>query len=58
MGMRCENYLCLYEENGGCILREIELDVQGQCKQCIYLDIAETELQRAKAEQRNHLFLE
>ncbi len=46
--MKCENYFCIYENKGICILDIIELDIQGQCKECIYVSIEENELQYLK----------
>ncbi len=46
--MKCENYLCIYEEQGDCLLQRIELDVQGQCKECIYIDVPPRELRELK----------
>lgn len=51
--MRCENYFCIYQENGLCILDDIELDIQGQCKDCTYLDFDEIELQKLKQLKRD-----
>lgn len=53
--MKCENYLCIYEENEVCTLNNIELDVQGQCKECIYIKISERELQQLKQQTKNDL---
>ena len=34
--MKCENYFCVYQDNGKCILDEINIDIMGQCDSCIY----------------------
>ncbi|MBR3300231.1 MAG: hypothetical protein IKI68_01975 [Clostridia bacterium] len=39
MSMKCENYFCIYEENGACILEEISLNISGTCEECIYPSI-------------------
>ena len=49
--MLCENYFCLFYENEKCGLDEIELDVCGNCKSCIYLDFKEEELNRKRKAQ-------
>lgn len=46
--MNCENYFCIYQEKGCCTLENIELDILGQCKECIYVDIDEEELKKKK----------
>ena len=37
--MQCENIFCIYFENDACILNEISLDIQGNCRDCIYIDL-------------------
>ena len=34
--MKCENYFCIYEENGSCTLEEISLSISGTCEALIY----------------------
>lgn len=46
--MKCENIFCVYESQGTCILEEIELDILGQCSQCIYATIDDETLKLAK----------
>ena len=46
--MKCENYFCIYEDNGKCILDKIELDVMGQCTECIYVNLESDVLKEAK----------
>lgn len=46
--MKCENIFCIYERNGKCILKKVELDIIGQCRECIYLNISDEELKRLK----------
>lgn len=50
--MKCENYLCIYEKSGDCLLKSIELDVMGQCKECIYISIEEENLDKLKTKNR------
>ena len=41
--MRCENLFCIYwSKENICILDEIELDIQGRCNSCIYVDLEES----------------
>ena len=51
MKMLCENYFCLYYENEECMLDEIELDICGCCKSCIYVNIPKSEINKRKREQ-------
>lgn len=37
--MKCENLYCIYEQNGKCILDEIEINSVGMCSECILLPI-------------------
>ncbi|MBQ9355592.1 MAG: hypothetical protein IJT84_07950 [Clostridia bacterium] len=46
--MKCENYFCIYETNGNCILKEISLDVNGICEECIYPSISQELLEKEK----------
>jgi len=39
--MKCENIFCVYQKNDECILEEIELDILGQCRECIYIDLSD-----------------
>ncbi len=48
--MLCENLFCIYYSDGVCRLNEIELDIQGNCKYCIYVKISEKELQKKRDE--------
>ena len=56
--MKCENYFCVYQENGTCILNNIELDIQGLCKDCTYPDFDENELQNLKLRKRDEFSLQ
>ena len=46
--MNFENYFCIYQNNGRCMLENIELDIMGQCKECIYIEINKQTLQQLK----------
>lgn len=48
--MQCENKFCLYQEDGECQVSEIELDISGMCKTCVYVDITEKQLSKMKDE--------
>ncbi len=50
--MRCENKFCIYWNENECILDDISLDVQGNCEDCIYVNIDEENL---KAERQRSL---
>ncbi len=42
--MKCENKFCIYFSDNECILEEVELDIQGSCTKCIYINLSEKEL--------------
>lgn len=46
--MECENSLCIYQQNGKCIVENITINSLGMCSVCIYPDIDKTTLTRAK----------
>lgn len=48
VSVKCENGFCVYEYEGSCLLDHIELDSQGQCKECVYIHIEKEDLQKAK----------
>ncbi len=48
--MLCENKFCLYQENRECGVSEIELDISGLCKICIYVNITDKQLSKIKDE--------
>ena len=52
--MRCENCFCIYQENGKCVLDEINIDITGQCDSCIYVDIPKSDLENIKNTQRRN----
>lgn len=51
--MKCENVYCLYNNEDFCILNDksLELDIQGKCVSCIYVNIDSDELKRLKNKQ-------
>ncbi len=53
--MNCENYFCLYQNDGQCTLDSIEIDINGSCATCIYVDIQEDELRSLKQKQLDSL---
>ncbi|MBQ3548153.1 MAG: hypothetical protein IJA44_06750 [Clostridia bacterium] len=44
----CENEFCIYQKQGNCILESVQLDIQGNCVDCIYIDIDEDTLSNLK----------
>ena len=36
MILTCENYFCIYQKNGTCVLDSVNIDSQGLCENCIY----------------------
>lgn len=50
--MKCENRFCIYENEGFGLLECIELDTQGQCKECICINIEEDKLKELKRQGR------
>ncbi len=51
-----KNLFCIYQKNSHCILEDIELDIEGQCKECIYPDIDLEKLQFLKNKKLGMLF--
>ena len=37
--LSCQNEFCIYQKQGTCILDRIELDMRGNCVDCIWLNI-------------------
>jgi hypothetical protein len=46
--MYCENFLCIYQSQGQCILDEIRLDGLGMCTECIYPNFEQEILNQMK----------
>lgn len=50
--MICENVYCIYNRDDSCIFGDdVQLDIQGKCTSCIYVEIQPDELSRLKDEQ-------
>ena len=47
-GLSCENEFCIYQKQGKCILENIQLDIQGNCTDCTYINIEEDTLNNLK----------
>ena len=43
--MLCKNVFCIYWEEDNCILGETSLDIQGNCENCIYVEIEDSRLE-------------
>ena len=48
MRLSCENEFCIYQSEGMWILENIQLDIQGNCTDCIYVNVNETVLNNLK----------
>ena len=48
--LSCENKFCIYQKQGKCILKRVQLDIQGNCLDCIYINIEEKILKILKCE--------
>ena len=46
--MKSENIFCVYQKNNECILEEIELDILGQCRECIYINLPNDIIEQQK----------
>lgn len=57
MAIYCENCFCIYCEDNYCILKNISLNIQGSCKECIYIPILEKECDLLKKRLRK-IYLE
>ena len=44
----CENEFCIYQQQGHCILSNIELNTFGACDSCIYVNIDSKQLKTEK----------
>ena len=54
--LSCENEFCIYQKQGHCILNSVNLDIQGNCLECIYVDIDEETLNNMKEKKLKDLF--
>ncbi len=46
--LKCENSLCIYQENGACALDSVTLDEGGRCGDCILVNIDKQTLESEK----------
>lgn len=46
--LTCENEFCIYQKKGNCILDKVHLDIQGNCADCIYINLEESMLNALK----------
>ena len=46
--MECENFFCIYQEDGKCTLKKISVGIIGQCEDCMYVDIDYEHLKELK----------
>ena len=46
--MVCDNHFCIYQQEGECLLEEIQLDCTGVCTNSIYHTLNEDYLQQEK----------
>ena len=53
--LKCENKFCIYCDKEKCTLENIELDIIGQCTECIYPNIDGEVLRKAKGQTRNKI---
>ena len=44
----CENEFCLYQKQGACVLERVQLDIQGNCADCVYINIEKDTLKSLK----------
>ena len=46
--LSCENEFCIYQKQGICILESVQLDIQGNCVDCIYINVEKDTLNSLK----------
>ena len=51
--MKCDNVFCIYQSKGECTAEEISVDACGMCTECVYPNIDEMLLEKAKTELLN-----
>lgn len=49
--MLCANKFCVFYINCFCSKSQIEIDISGRCKDCLYIDINNNELETIKQRQ-------
>ena len=52
--MECENVFCAYYLDGICTLKEISLDAQGHCLECLYIRLTARQLEKARKTTLRH----
>ena len=53
--LSCENKFCIYQKHGNCALESVKLDIQGNCIDCIYINVEENTLNNMKEETLTNL---
>ena len=53
--LSCENEFCIYQKQGRCILESVQLDIQGNCVECIHINVEENVLKDLKEKLLNDL---
>ena len=53
--LSCQNEFCIYQKQGNCILNSVSLDIQGNCLDCVYINIEEESLNDLKEKQLKNL---
>ncbi len=53
--MRCANEFCIYQMFDSCMLDTVELDVNGQCRECIQVELPKNMLVKHKIHLRKKL---
>ena len=51
--MKCEHIFCIYQSDGECTADEIGIDETGMCDSCIYPNLEEAVLKKAKTDLLN-----
>lgn len=46
--LSCENEFCVYQKEGTCVLGKVQLDIQGNCTDCVYVNIEKDTLKKLK----------
>ena len=52
MILTCENYFCIYEKNGKCVLDSVNISFQGICEDCVYPAVDFEKLEEIKKKYR------
>lgn len=53
--MTCENEFCIYWANTSCTLKDINLDIQGSCVNCVSIELTKEFLAQKRKELRDKL---